>query len=374
MRVRAEVLLGIALLAACGAELPPPRERSVSEAPPIAAPAPGPPPNLSLVIEESLGVPLAPRADAPAPLDRTFERVPLPADALEAVAVGGHSESDVWIVGFRETEAIALYHWDGARVKTDKGPACGVWRLEPWGMRLAPDAVTILGSYFVGEGEGRFEARRSSRGTWECGELELHPEALTRGPVTLNIHGYDDPRLPMPGNLRRAGWSDAEIDASSPTDIWLYQPGAADLLHGNGVAWESRPTRLASVRSLRVDATGAAWLVGATDRKNDEGDAVLFWDRPAHAFRRLPTPPDFHASRVRIASERDVWFIGKEHVHRWDGRTLHRAPTPVPHVRGAWVSARGELWIVGSDRMSDDRNARPHGLAMRARVPEGGTP
>jgi hypothetical protein len=281
------------------------------------------------------------------------------------VAVEGRDERDVWLLS-----QSALFHWDGARLVEEKGPACKQ-RLDLSGLALTRDAVIALGAHHEFEGSTPLEVRRSGRGRWSCDLLVVHRRTIALGPALLGLgpDGLTLSGLALP--YRR--WLGPEIAARTAEDLWLYDADQGDVFHGNGVGWESRPTGLARVLSLRVDATGAAWLVGATESKG-EGDVVLRWDLAAHAWRRVPTPADLRAARVRVSSGRDVWLVGDEHVHHWDGQTLHRARTPLARVEGAWVGASGELWLAGGDRRRGEPGQPSAGLAFRVSPPSGKKP
>jgi hypothetical protein len=356
---------------------PPLSATQLASAPPHTAPPAKAAPKLGLVNEGDPSPTAAPAAaptvaptnapaNAPGPLERAFERVALPPDAPQIVAIDGRHERDVWLLGTGGQEAT-IFRWDGAKIVKDKGPQC-----KPsgryWGLVLVPDAAIALATSLEIEGEVRIEARRPSRGGgWSC-EKRYNEQLLMVGPAllrlesrtTLTLSGH---RLPLP-SLGAIGGMQAEIAARSPADLWLYFPSQGDALHGNGVGWESRPTGLAAVKSLRTDDSGAAWLVGGNDQ-HGEGDVVLRWDTATHAWKRLPTPADLRAARIRVASERDVWLIGKEHVHHWDGASLRRGKTPIQHVDGAWISAAGELWIVGGDASRATPGRSTTGAAFR---------
>jgi hypothetical protein len=311
--------------------------------------------------------PPAPPADAPGPLDRAFERVPLPPDAPEILAIDGRDERDVWLLG-GERDKPALFRWDGAQILKEKAPPCKS-PIDYSGLALLPDAAIVLATTYEGEG-GVYpvEARRPLRGGWSCDRrsegqiLMLGPDLLRFEPSKqLTLSGH---LLPLPELVWIAG-SRPQIAARTPAHLWLYFPGHSHVLHGSGVAWESRPTGLAAINDLQVDDTGAAWIIGGDDSKS-EGSAVLRWDTAAHAWRRLPTPPDLRATRLRLTSARDVWLIGKEHIHHWDGAKLRRGKTPIERVSGAWISAAGELWIAGRDPSRAAPGWKSAGVAFRA--------
>lgn len=303
---------------------------------------------------------------APEPLDRAFERVPLPADALEIVAIDGRDERDVWLLGAGGWK-VALFRWDGAQIVKEESPRCKM-QIEYTGLLLVPDGLITRARSFESEGGVPVEVRRPNRGKWACEHRT--DQYLTRVGAellrfdwssSLTISGR---KVPMP-ELGSYGASQVEVHGRSPADLWMYFPENGDVLHGNGVTWESRPPGVAAVKSLRVDATGAAWLVGTNENKYGEGNVVMRWDAAARAWKRLPAPADLRAARIRVSGDRDAWLLGKEHVHHWDGTTFRRGKTPVERLQGAWVSAGGELWIVGGNASNTPSGRNVVGAAFR---------
>jgi hypothetical protein len=316
------------------------------------------------VDDAAVTLPSAAPAGTPGPLERVFDRIPLPPDALEIVAVDGRDERDVWLLG-RAGWDVALFHWDGAQLVKEKPPQCKA-QVEFRGLVLAPDAVIVLATSFEEEGGVPYEVRHAKGGGgWSC-ERRSESQRLWLGAELLRLEvSY---RLTLAGHLLplpASGLPNAEIAARSPADLWLYAPSSSDIFHGNGVGWESRPTGLAKIRSLRTDDSGAAWLVGGDESSWVEGNVVLRWDTAAHAWKRLPTPADLRAERIRVSSERNVWMLGKEHIHHWDGTSLRRGKTPMKRLQGAWMSPTGELWIVGGDESGAAESRKVAGVAFR---------
>jgi hypothetical protein len=287
-----------------------------------------------------------------APLDRQILAVPLPAGTPPLYGVTGRDDHDVWLLGRRGDETPALLHWDGARFESVPGPRCP--RKPAYESVVAlPDTVVLVGVALDEGGELTMVSRRGDR-DWSCetvGDVQIVALGKARLRYRRDELTLDDERQPLLDPHHAVG-ARHEVAASAPDDLWLYVPGGGIVLHGNGVAWESRPPGVARVHSLRVDSGGAAWLVGS-DEKADEGHVVQRWDREARAWQRLPAPRDLRGSRVRPAGDRDVWILGKEHLHRWDGQVFHRGPTPLGTLRAAWTSPSGELWMVGSAPGSD---------------------
>lgn len=297
---------------------------------------------------------------APIPLERPFERVPLPPKATRILAVEGRNERDVWLLS-----RDALFHWDGARVVEEKGPPCNPWP-DHWGLALTPGAVLARGVYDNLEGQNlpTAEARRQGPGRWSCSDSEAHLRSIDLGANRLLWDGYPDPPS-VPLRL----WMRGQLAAGAADDVWSY--GDGEVLHSNGVEWVARPTGLKRVFNLRVDATGVAWLVGSR-REEGDGEVVLRWDLSARAWRRVPVPSEFRATRVRVRSGRDAWLIGEAHVHHWDGHTLRRAQTPLA-VESAWVGPSGELWLAGAELTSlPDKPAA--GVAFRVSAPQENKP
>jgi hypothetical protein len=338
-------------LAACGATPPPPLPGLSLPPPPVAAPpvttrAP-PPPRLGLI-----DVPRAPEAAAariapPAPMDRVIVPVPLPPGTPEVVAVDGRDERDVWLLAGAGAATARLLHWDGTRIEALPGPSCAERADRYHGLVVLPGELLVRGTVEWRGIEALFEGRRDSRGRWTC-ETRLWPSRVLA--VGADLLRFEGVRLTSAGGtLPSPPWrwygGPAEISARSPDSLWVYVPQGDSVAHGNGVAWESRPPGVPFLQSLQVDREGVAWAVGGEDR--EAGDVLLSWDEGAHAFRAVPSPSDLVATRVRANDARDVWLVGPEHVHRWDGERFHRAPTPLPDVRAAWLGPR-ELWLAGS--------------------------
>jgi len=330
------------------------------------------PPTLGLAEPSESTLPPPPQRDAPAPLalDHAFEPLPLPADAPEIVAVDGRDERDVWLLG-ADGKDIALFHWDGAKLEKKKTPQCKE-NVAFVGLALAPDATIALARSFEVEGGSPFEAKLGASGGWSCERAEYDAQLLRVGSELLRFESLwrltlGGNRLPLPG----FGMPNGEIAGRSAADLWLYFPGNKDVLHSNGVAWEARPTGLAMVKSLRTDEKGAAWLVGGTE-SGSEGNVILHWESATHAWKRLPTPADLRASRIRVASERDAWTIGKEHVHHWDGASLRRGKNPLKRLGGAWLSPAGELWLAGGDDTRPKPSRSVAGVVFR--MPAGRKP
>jgi hypothetical protein len=372
---RSIVACWLTAIAGCGAPAPAPSlapqatPAATSTAPPrvpLASPSPS--------------TPLAPVVGPDAePLQPAFDRIPLPPDAPPIVAVDGRGARDVWMLGQRGA-AVTLLHWDGAHVTSHDGPRCPEAPSFD-GLVLAPDAVIALGHYSAELYEHRLEATARSPGApvarprkakkrtegWSCAPDRPEGQISRMGQGLLRLLPYrelavDGRLLPMP-SLGGAGAS-VEAWGRSPEDLWLYLPGTPHVFHGNGLGWEARPPGVEAVRSLRVDETGAPWLVGG-DQRGVTGHSVLSWDAATRAWTQLPTPRGLQAARIRVTSRRAVWVLGAQHVHRWDGRAFQRADLPLPGFAAAWAAPDGALWLVGVDRASSG------GVAFRAAA---GTP
>jgi hypothetical protein len=338
--------LAPAVLAACSAAPIAPGPPPAAAPPPAAIAAPAPPVLLpSLVGEAAPPIP-APPAEPFAPLDREVVPFPLPAGTPPVYGLGGRDEHDVWILARKPDNAVVLLHWDGARVTRVPGPSC---QGELWGVSLSADGVVLVGTYYEEGGAGTLTARREGRG-WTC-ETSGQDQRTAIGKGTLRFHDqaltYGDERQPAPGGTFGDGSSQPhELAAGAADDLWIYTVGGGLVLHGNGLAWEPRPPGVARVHSLRVDPSGVAWMVGG-DAGSPEGDVVARWDREAHAWTRLPAPDGLRGTRVRVGGAEDVWILGKEHVHRWDGHVFHRGPSPVEGPNAAWLSPTA-LWLAGA--------------------------
>lgn len=300
----------------------------------IEAPAPAAP----------AATPAAPAVLSPRPL----APVPLPPGTPPISAVGGRDDGDVWLFAEGGEEVIPL-RWDGARLAKAPGTRCPK-RTRFERVAFLGEVLVAFGPYADFDEAGTTIARRTGR-AWSC---EVGPVRQIV-PVGLGLlrysPGYElthaDERLPLP-ERGDASYELKEMAARAPHDVWLHAPRRGDVVHGNGVAWESRPPGLAAVLALQVDSTGAAWLVGGGDAKQ-EGDALLRWDAAARAWVRLPVPADLRARDLRVGGRRDdVWLLGKAHLHHLVGGVFHRFVNPLAELRAAWVAPSGELWIAGA--------------------------
>lgn len=333
--LRAAVCLA---LAACSAAPPPPPALPpppvVTAAPATASPPPvavEPPPPPAAVLSER---PLTP--------------VPLPPKTPAITAVGGRDDGEVWLFADGGDEVIPL-RWDGAHVAKVPGGGCPK-RTTYERVLFLGDVPVAVGPYADFDEAGTMITRRTGR-TWAC-EVGPVRQILAFGPALLRYSpGYElvygSERQPMPAR-GEASYELRAIAARAPHDVWLYAQSRGDVVHGNGVGWESRPPGVAAALALEVDSAGGAWLLGGDDAKQ-EGHALLRWDPGARAWQRLPVPDDLRAGALRVGGRRDdVWLIGKAHFHHLVGGVFHRFVNPLAELRAAWVAPSGELWIAGA--------------------------
>jgi hypothetical protein len=337
-----------------------------------------------------------------ATLGRRFERVALPAGAGEIVAVAGRDDRDVWMMargsdvqrvwvkggaGGEEAKEIALpidsvVHWDGARATARPGPRCFLaWEYKqtartrlvssrarplscnalgcdyavPFDRILLPPAgVVLVGTWHHGQTPFPFDLRsRAGRdGRWSC-EIEGQTPAAERlvgaAALRLDRNAYsfasltvDGREIGVPQELKDAAPS--AVAARSVDDLWLWKSDDEHVWHGTTHAWEARPAPV-HVVALEIVEPGSAWVVGV----DKDADIVLRWDAGKAAWTRWPTPAKFRATSILATSAHDVWFLGPKAFHHWDGRELRRIEAPPLAVHAAWLSASGELWVVGAD-------------------------
>lgn len=396
------------LCAGCVAAAPPPAPSvppPAIVAAPVAPAAPAPPPATPVVVPRAADAapetPLVPLIEG---LPRVFEAVPLPRGTTGLRAVDGRAEGDVWILGAGQE----VLHWDGSRVVPAATPSCTgyeqkqVW-VEGGGIRLVRvrtatvfEVLDVLGqSVRVAGYRGLpaqtpafVEARSEGRRAWRCVDRSEWPTtrrvwaggaeiAISNGTSGLSIDGRPAPSIEM------RSFFPPKIAARSPADVWQWDAdGSPEVARFDGVTWEPRPVDLFRVDDLWLDETGAAWVLGKDAGKKT---AVVRWDFASRAWQRLPFPAELDATLVRGASARDVWFFGAATGTHWDGRELRRAALPVGTIAAAWVSARGDVWVVGQDAHERVRGLVvnedgervpglvPAGVVLRALAPEGGS-
>lgn len=372
------LLLAVGLAACAPASLGPPAT------PDRHAPAPRDeaPPSFSLLAAPK-ELPPAPPPAALLPLTRAFARVPLPKRTLPLISLAGRRD-EVWML----TERGAVLRWQGGQLHDEGRAACrppGVWSRTTSRWIAASDAELFVGvAHDETRGRGSWpkpsweEARRVSPGRWAC--VPAQPGKDTQlvvrafGASLLRFAPADRPALTLDHRILPFPSLDAaqhDLAASAPHDVWLHRADG-DVLHGNGVGWEERPTGLAVLLDLWVDPTGVAWVLGAmeeSDEERREGEVLLRWEHAARGWARVPTPPGFRAGLARgVGSE--VWFLGRRAFYQWDGRVLRSGPAPLADVRDAWGSPGGELWVAGADaaRDVDPADAGPTGVLLRAAV------
>ncbi len=384
-RVSALAAMTAMALGACappeGPIAPPP----ASSSPPKPSSTSHDPPRLSLLGDtEPEGTPPAPPPPPPppAPLTRTFEPVALPEGTPEILAADGLSERDVWMLA-TDGSYVDVLRWDGAKVVRDKPPKCP-FGLTYHGLFAGPSGPVAIGAYEDFGGPQRVEARRSEKGAWSCDKrgsalflaierpADAEPRPTSNGSSLVRFEAYraftidglpsPQPAVEYSGNALSA----ARLKGRSPVDLWLFSPYQKSVHHWDGVRWESLKAPF-FVRDLDVGADNAVWLLGGRDERG-EGDIVFQWNRSSRAFVTVPTPRDLRASRILAA--RDVWILGKEQLHRWDGAALQRGPTPLDEMRDAWLGRGGELWIVGGDKKQPAKGRTTRGLAFRSRPPQ----
>lgn len=392
--MRRHVVAVAILLAGCEGALPPAETPAPPPAPPppVATAPVVTPPALRLVAVDAVAEEPSPPLPEPlGAITRSFERVALPASVGAIEAVGGRDARHVWMV----SASFDLLSWDGARLSRAKAPSCpfhyeinlggGTQRYvyEPRYTRLTVTSDEIVlgglrpqigprGSYALD-----VEARsRTGKGKWIChetggvfppieriaGTARLHMRVSTSKGLTI-----DGRPAPLPADEMNEG---VDLGGRAADDLWLWSTELDRVWQGNGVAWQLRPTRLAQLIDVWLDEAGHPWVLGVDARQRG---VVLRWDDDAGTWKRLPIQDVAGAELIRGAG-RELWLIGGTYVYHWDGRVLRRASAPVAKVKGAWISASGELWIVGADpsrQVKTDEDPVPAGVAYRVPAEQG---
>jgi hypothetical protein len=393
---RTATLMALLLSASC-ASAPPPRPPAPVVAAPtpiVAAPRP-PSEGPATLVQVAARVTLDDAPDAPVfeELPRRFEVVRLPRKVTGLVAVSGRGERDVWMLGDRQE----LLRWQGSSLAVVKTPSCpfvadfrriggAVMRTEPFYDTLAvlPGSVAVLGKRHEYGTRGSYaidiEARTTDTRRWSC-IGNGYPSTLRSmaGDAEIGVwrsSGHDGPvwidgrQAPLPEAAK--GVDDLSVAGRSAADLWLWN-GSAAVWHFDGLAWQPRPLPTGTAVDLWVDAGGAAWVLGAGHLQR--------WDGEAGAWRRLPFAVGEDAFALRGVSAREVWIFGKTRAALWNGRELRRGELPVEEIHAAWVSAAGEVWVVGTDpaelvtvETDEGRKDVRAGIVLRAPVPAKGRP
>jgi len=348
-------------------------------------------PALSLVGSEPSLEPVVELRDEPLPaFDGRFERVSLPANTKEVVAIAGRGGDDVWMLA----KGNAVLHFDGKRTKSRGNPRCyadsccgrlidcarnreacsptcslGFGRCaEPVvfeSLRLTDDDVIAQAVIYTGGLRGALVEARLENG-FECEQSQddlIYPGARGSGDVhraeKLSVDGaairLEGPAWlvnPLGGNSlvidgRRVALPDAArthvgLAAPALNDLWLWAPFDGFVWRGNGIAWVPVSTGVDDLTQLWADGAGHVWALSGA-----EGDEVLLrWDLGRDGWTYIATPG---ATRALTSRNHTFWLIGKTAQYHWDGQTLSHSEAPLD-VADGWLDDAGELWLVGGDR------------------------
>lgn len=371
----ASLVLASLTLMACGAQPAPPAPVTAAPPPAVTA-AVTSRPVFSLIGEPAV----APScADAPpgepGALQWGFQEVALPPSTRPIVAVHGRDERDVWMLAPGDSGGLA-FHWDGAKLNREPISPCAML-LRHASLVLSPDGPIARDESHDDAGDLFFAARRSPGGTWECDDSEDYTRPYPIGDQMIRIPSagaalsLSGRPLPLPGlDATKSHSTRGDVAGRFADDLWFYFPNHPEVLHYNGRVWEDRSPGVGSVHSLVLDANGAAWILIRSDARSTEAQKVLHWDHAEHAWACLPVPSGLRTTHLRAANERDVWLLGDKEMYHWDGASFQRGPTPIATLEDAWISAGGELWIVGGGPA--DPASGPHGLVFRTQ--QGGKP
>jgi hypothetical protein len=316
----------------------------------------------------------------------------VPANVGSIVAVSGRDPRDVWMV----SASGDLLRWDGRRLDRRKAPSCPSYFEYPQGdgrrirevhepryrrITLTAREAILSGPRTEVGTRGSWQNDVQARGSgsrWSCDSNSgiYRPVVHAIGDALIRLQIYPVRGLTIDGrpapfigdsNLYRG----LDFGGRAPDDLWAWNTETARVWKGNGVAWYERPVPVSEIRDVWIDETGSAFVLGNRAREKDAAEVVVRWDDASATWKYLPFTGHLQgAKRIVGASARDVWVLGDAGVFHWDGRSLRRAPAPMPQINDAWVSRSGELWIAGEDpsrkvKLEDDEV----GAGMLARMP-----
>ncbi len=368
------LLLGVAL-PACHSPPPPSAPVAAPQRPTVTATATSRP-VFSLIGDRAVAPSCAevPPGE-PGALEHGFQEVALPPDTRPIVAVGGRDERDVWMLAPGDSGGLAL-HWDGAKLSKETVSPCTIYFSQA-NVVLGPDGPIARQESHQEGTTLFFAARRTPGGTWECDDGDDYTRPYPVGDQMIRVPSgggaltLSGRRLPQPAlDATKSNSNRGDVAGRFADDLWLYFPNHPEVLHYNGRVWEDRSPGVGNVHSLILDANGAAWVLTGNDARSTDGDKVLHWDHAAHAWVCLPVPAGLRTTHLRAANERDLWLLGDKELYHWDGASFQRGPTPIATLEDAWISASGELWVVGGGPA--DTASGQHGIVFRTQ--KGGEP
>jgi hypothetical protein len=222
-----------------------------------------------------------------------------------------NSSNDVWAAS-----GNSIYHWDGAQwtgvVQTRREDAAALWGVSGSG----PEDVWTM------DFDYGFAIRHWDGEGWSA-------------PTTLEQGG------PFAWDLWVAG----------PNDVWVFEVGSAQILHGDGIAFSpswSADMNVAPPRFI-VDVWGSRpddiWAVGTI---------ILHWD--GTGWSELPSPTSAQLVVMGGSGADDVWAFGpadssnRAPVIHWDGTAWSEAPA-LPVINegwpvAVWAADPNNAWVI----------------------------
>jgi len=266
--------------------------------------------------------------------------------------VSADSATDVWAVGFSETNPNPrqplIVHWDGTAWSQVKSPTPGTG-----------SNGTVLTSV----------SAVSPTDAWAVG-FSSNSANLPQ-PFILHWDGTAWSRVPGPSPGAR-GVLLTSVSAVSPTDAWavgtfttIFRVPKPLIVHWNGTAWSRVPSPNpgAGVNSLSgVSALSAtnAWAVGTYVVKGPVFKSLtLHWNGTAWSHVPSPNPGNFaQLTGVSALSHTSAWAVGISFgpdnlALHWNGTAWSQASVPSPgstankQLSGVSAVSATDAWAVG---------------------------
>jgi len=253
---------------------------------------------------------------------------------VSLLSVASISSTSVWAVGWRalgDIDRTVTVHWNGAG-----------WNVVP--------SPSPNGHYDVLLGV----AGTSDTDVWAVGATGL---SFPYGSLIEHWNGSVWTVVPAPDGV--VGALNA-VSADSPTDAWVVGDMDGIVAHWDGSTWSLVPTPVPDVILHGVAALSPTdvWAVGE-DTAPNRRMVAMHWDGTTWTVLHLSA---WELGDVSARASNDVWMTGNDGVNtaearHWNGRRLPQYPLPDPGTE-PWVDAvtavgRGDVWIVGYQRLAD---------------------
>jgi hypothetical protein len=314
--------------------------------------------------------PLAIRFDG-----RRWRRVPVPEPAGETFSFTGvfaRSRSDVWAVGYRDSELgdgirTLAAHWDGSRWAIIPGADPAFLDQEDGALLLDVVARNRGEAWMVGFSEASSTAPQVSTLVkhWGGSSLALFPSI---SPADWRNRLQSVAHVPGSGTLWSVGDFRNDSGSSGPL-IERYRRGA----WAQDTAPEVPGGALNAVTALRRDDV---WAVGSS---SSEDGSALTMHRSGGRWTQVASPPSPRAggysrlNGVSAVSARDVWAVGYLDgfrdvdssgnirgplIQHWDGSAWSLAPVPLDDpttvLYDVAMHRSGHGWSVGTSGLYSD--------------------